>query len=176
MKYALRRYSFTLPGGEVETLVTNLTEAEMSDEELAALYPKRWGVETKYLELKARLQIDHFSGASVNIVLQDIFSTMYISNLAAFICCNSDEQINERTAGKNNKYEQKTNRAVCIAALRQRFIELCLADDPLAMEFLFARLYRDISKSVSYVGKSKSRPRNKRDLKNSRRHFVKPLL
>ena len=176
--YALRRYSFKLPGGGEEVLLTNLTEAEMSDDELAALYAKRWGVETKYLELKDRLQIDKFSGASENVVLQDIYSTLYISNLVAvaFICCNSDNMINDRTAAKNNKYPQKTNRTVCIAALRQRFIGICLTDDPMELDFLLRLLYRDISKSVTYVGKSKPKPRNKRDLKNARKHFSKPLL
>ena len=89
---------------------------------------------------------------------------------------NSDGVIRERTAGKGNIYEQRTNRTVCIGALRQRFIELCLAKDPTALNFLLQGLYNDISKSVSYIGKSKPRPRNKRDLKNSRRHYTKPLL
>ena len=175
-KCALRRFSLTLPDGKRKVLLTNLSEAEMSDDELVALYAKRWGVETKYLELKARLEIDRFSGNSVNIVLQDIYSTLFISNLVAFICCNSDNIIKERTAHKNNKYQQKTNRTLCIATLRQRFIELCLANDPLAMDFLLKRFYDDISKSVCYVRKSKPRPRNSRKLKESRRHFPKPLL
>ena len=175
-KHVLRRYCVTLPGGTQKILLTNLSEAEMSDDELVALYAKRWGVETKYLELKARLEIDRFSGNSVNIVLQDIYSTLYISNLVAFICCNSDNIIEQRTAGKNNKHVQKTNRTLCIATLRQRFIELCFANDPSALDFLLKRFYDDISKSVCYVGKSKPRPRNMRKLKQSRRHSAKSLL
>ena len=175
-KIALRRYSLTLPGGKQKVLLTNLSEAEMSDDELVALYAKRWGAETKYLELKARLEIDRFSGSSVNIVLQDIYSTLYISNLVAFICCNSDGIIKERTADKNNKHQQKTNRTLCVATLRQRFIELCLANDPMALDFLLKRFYEDISKAVCYVGKSKPRPRNTRMLKKSRRHSSKSLL
>ena len=173
----LRRYSFILPSGNEEVLLTNIPESEMSDDELAALYAKRWGVETKYLELKARLQIDKFSGESTNIVLQDIYSTLYISNLVAFICESSDEIIEEKTADKGNKYKQKANRAVCISALRRRFVGICLSDDPQTVTAALQRLCDDISRSVSYVGKSKPRHRNKRIIKDSRRRrLYKPIL
>ena len=172
----LRRFSFTLPSGAEETLITNILDNEMSNNELAALYAKRWGIETKYLELKNRLQIDKFSGESVNTVLQDIYSTLYISNLVAFICDSANEIIEDKQAGKSNKYKQKANKSICIATLRRRFISICLAEDNLLQQILLDRLYYDISKSVTYIGKSKARPRNKRDIKNSRTHYNKPLL
>jgi len=175
-EYALRRYSFTLPGGNVETLLTNIPEEEMSDDELAALYAKRWGIETKYLELKELLQIDRFSGETANIVLQDIYSTLYISNLLAFICLESDETIKVKTAGKDNKYEQKTNRAQCIAVIRKRFIDIFMIDDPVKRSAALDRLIRDISKCVTRVGKSKPRPRNKHKLKNKRKSKAKSFL
>jgi len=171
----LRRYSFTLPNGNRETLLTNITEDEMSDEELVCLYMKRWGVETKYLELKARLQIDKFSGDSVNTVLQDIYSTMYISNLVAFICFEVDEVIKERTVDKDNKYEQKANRAICIAALRKRFIDICVSE-PKESAIALQRLYRDICREVTYVNKSKSRPRDKHKIKTPKRKTYKSVL
>lgn len=175
-EYNLRRFSFTLPSGETEVLLTNLTEEEESDDELAALYAKRWGVETKYLVLKDRLQINKLSGESVNTVLQDIYSTLYISNLVSFICFEADEVINERTDGKDNKYRQKSNRSTCISALRMRFIDLCLLDDPVIRSTALRRLYDDISNDVIYINKSKPRPRNKRHIKESRRHRPKSIL
>jgi len=164
---ALRRYSFALPGGAVETLLTNLSEDEMSDEELASLYAKRWGVETKYLELKERLQINRFSGESVNTVLQDIYSTLYISNLTAFICLEADKIIKTKTADKDNKYQQKANRSICIAALRDRFVRICVCD-PDKSDSALQKLYKDISKEVSYINKSKPRPRLLNKFKSSK--------
>jgi len=174
--YPLRRLSFILPSGETEVLLTNLTADEFSDNELFVLYAKRWGIETKYLELKDRLQIDKFSGGSVNIILQDIYATLYISNLSAFICFEADEAIKERTADKRNKYEQKTNRSTCISTLRRRFIDICLINDAALMEAALQRLYDDISKDVIYINKSKPRTRNKRQLKDSRRHNKSSIL
>ena len=175
-KKNLRLYSFTLPSNNEEILVKNLSSEEMSDSELALLYAKRWGAETKYLELKARLQIDKFSGESANIVLQDIYSTLYISNLVAFTCFEADKLIREKTDSKGNKYEQKTNRTTCISVYRKRFIDLCFMDDHLLRNMALDKIYSDISRDVSYIGKSKPRPRDKRQIKNSRLHYHKPVL
>ena len=174
--YELRRYSFTLPTGEVETLLTNLPAQEISDDELACLYTKRWGIETKYLELKERLQIDELSGGTVNIVLQDIYATLYISNLAAFICFEADEMIKQEDAKKKGKYERKAKRALCLSALRTRFIDLCLLDDPILRSNELQRLYEDLRSDVTYVGKSKSRPRVKKRYRSSQKYSTKPVL
>ncbi len=168
----LRKHSFVLPGGDVETLLTNLSAEEVSDEELSELYMMRWGAETKYLELKARLDIDSFSGQSANTVLQDIFATLYISNLTAFLCGEADEIIDERTANKNNKYKQIAKRSFCISVLRSRFIAICVMPDPLLRASELNRLVEDISCKVTYVDKSKPRDRDKRQMKNSR-SFIK---
>lgn len=174
--YPLRRCSFLLPNGEMEILLTNIPEEELSNDDLAELYTKRWGVETKYLELKDRLQIDKFSSVSANIILQDIYSTLYISNLVAFICFESDEIIEERTAGKNNKYAQKANRSTCIAALRKRFIDICLMNDDNKLNSALQRLYHDISRDVTYIDKSKPKPRDKRKIKQARSSKFKTVL
>jgi hypothetical protein len=164
---SLRRYTFILPCGTAETLITNLSEAEVSNDELSYIYTMRWGVETKYLELKERLQIDKFSSEAVNSVLQDIYSTLYMSNLVAFICFDADELIKEKTANKSNKYEQKANRSICIAALRDRFVRICVSDPVLAGAAL-DKLCNDISKEVSYINKSKARPRSKTRFKSAK--------
>jgi len=174
--YELRRYSFILPHGEVETLLTNLPLQEVSDDELACLYTKRWGIETKYLELKDRLQIDELSGGSVNIVLQDIYATLYISNLAAFICFEADEIIEQEGSGKKGKYGRKAKRTLCISALRTRFVDLCLLDDSILRSEALQRFYEDLSSDVTYVRKSKSRPRVKKRFLSSRNFPVKPVL
>lgn len=166
--FTLRRYSFTLPNGDVEILLTNLSTQEISDEELPGLYAKRWGIESKYLELKSRLEIDTFSGQSANSVLQDIYATLYISNLTAFLCSDADEIIEEKISGKSNKYAQKANRSFCISRLRDRFIGICLLTSARQRGSELERFVSDISSNVTYVGKSKPRPRNKRDIKAAR--------
>ena len=170
----LRRYSFELPSGVTETLLTNIPEYEMSDDDLGRLYAKRWGIETKYLELKDRLQINKFSGETINIVLQDIYATLYISNLTAFICFEADEIIKQEPS--NSKYERKAKRSVCISALRERFVKMCLLDDPHERVKVLNRLVDDIKSDVTYVGKSKSRPRHKKKFASSPNFRGKQVL
>jgi hypothetical protein len=172
----LRRHKFTLPSGIEEVLITNLSTEEMTDNELADLYPKRWGVETKYLELKDRLQIDKFSGTSSNSVLQDIFSTLYMSNLIAFICHSANQIVEEKESAKDNKYKQKVNKSTCIATFRRRFVDICVLDDTIKQQARLDKLYRDLSSCVVYKEKSKSRHRDKRKLKHARAHYRKPIL
>ena len=162
----LRRVSLILPNGETEVLLTNLFE--VPDEELAWLYARRWGAETKYLELKDRLEIDNLSGKSANTVLQDIYATLYMSNLIAFMCFKADDIIQQRTAGKENQYPQKANRSYGIAALREQFVSILSIENPLLRSNKLDRFIEDLSRHVVYIGKSKARPRDKRKIKASR--------
>jgi len=174
--FNLRLFSFALPSGEKEFLLTNLSPDEVSDAELPELYAKRWGIETKYLELKSRLELDKFSGESQNVVLQDIYSALFISNLLAFICYETDEMIKEQTADRDLRYDQKTNRAQALAYLRMRFIELCLMDSAFQREKALKHLCRELCGCRTDVKKSKSRPRNKHLLKNNRKSKSKYFL
>jgi hypothetical protein len=175
-KQGLRIFSFILPGGTEEILATNFPEDEVSNDELVCLYAKRWGIETKYLELKDRLQIDSFSGESNNIILQDIYATLYMSNLVAFACSDADAIIEEKTAAKNNRYKQKANRSICIAAFRMRFVDIFFLEDGRAGAAAFDRLRDDIAKCVTYERKSIPRPRRANRLKNVRRSSAKSPL
>ena len=174
--YPLRRCSFILPNGELEVLLTNIPADEMTDDELIRLYTKRWGIETKYLELKERLHLDVINSSSINIILQDIYSALYFSNLVAFICEDADDIISEKIIGKNYKYDQKANRANCIAILRKRFVRLFLLDDTERQKKEFQHIVDEISRCKTYIGKSKPRPRVVSKSKKSRNSLRKPCL
>ncbi len=176
-KIPLRSITFNLPNETTEVLLTNLSIDEASDNDIFWIYGKRWGIETKYLELKDRLEIDSFSGQSANTVLQDIYATLYISNLIAFVCAESDAIIDEKTAEKENKYQQKANRSFCIKKLRDRFIDICLMRGSKRRAYELERLVRAVSNNVTYVAKSSPKPRDKRQMKAARTypHKKSPL-
>ena len=64
----------TLKNGNTEALITNLEE-DFTKEMLMNLYQLRWGIETKYDDLKNKLQIENFSGIDPICILQDFYST-----------------------------------------------------------------------------------------------------
>ena len=82
--YKFRFFKFILPSGELEILATNLPYDEASDENLAQLYCLRWGVESKYKQLKCLLALEAFSGKSKLVVRQDFFATVYLCNILSF--------------------------------------------------------------------------------------------
>ena len=57
----LRVLKFPLDSGEIEMLVTNILSDELSIADFKELYFMRWGIETKFGELKNRILIEHFT-------------------------------------------------------------------------------------------------------------------
>ncbi len=53
---ALRSIHFLLNDGSTEYLATNLMSEQMASEKFSELYRLRWGVESKYRELKTGLK------------------------------------------------------------------------------------------------------------------------
>ena len=81
------------------------------------LYFYRWPVETKYKELKSRLAIEEFSGATTTSVLQEFYINVLLSNLSSLIKNQVDEEI-QITAKSTNKYRYQANRAFIIGRIK----------------------------------------------------------
>ena len=80
-------------------------------------YFYRWPVETKYKELKSRLAIEEFSGATTTSVLQEFYINVLLSNLSSLIKNQVDEEI-QITAKSTNKYRYQANRAFIIGRVK----------------------------------------------------------
>ena len=80
----LRAIRFMLDSGEEELLITNIDEKRVQTHEFKALYFKRWGIETKFDELKNKLQLQKFTGDTPLSVEQDFYATMYLSKHGFF--------------------------------------------------------------------------------------------
>lgn len=57
----LRSLHFTLDDGSTKYLVTNLMTDQLEAPQFPDLYQMRWGIESKYRELKNRLEIESFN-------------------------------------------------------------------------------------------------------------------
>jgi hypothetical protein len=69
----VRVMKFALPNGETETLVTNLLDERMGIKAFKQLYFMRWPVETKYGEVKLKLEVENFSGRTEITIRQDFY-------------------------------------------------------------------------------------------------------
>jgi hypothetical protein len=77
----VRAIHITLDNGTDECLVTNIMNPAITPEMFKELYFMRWGIESKYYELKCQLKLEEFSGSLHRSVEQDFFITLLFSNL-----------------------------------------------------------------------------------------------
>ena len=81
----IRVIEVILDNGTKEYLATNLFDSTITQSMFQELYFYRWPVELKYKELKSRLAIEEFSGATTTSVFQEFYINMLLSNLSSLI-------------------------------------------------------------------------------------------
>jgi hypothetical protein len=107
----------------VEVLVTNLWEEEgHPNSEFKALYFLRWGVETNISIQKNILQMEAFSGLTVESVEQDFYATVFMANLHSVLI--KDAQISVNINATNRKYPMKVNRNKSFGKLKVSLVAL----------------------------------------------------
>ena len=141
----LRMVQVSLPGEREEVLITNLPAETFDCQQIAELYHMRWGIETAYETLKDRLQIENFTGTKP-ILLQDIYSTIYISSLAEDIIRDAEAELDEKE--KHRKHKMMINRTVSIGILKNDLIYILLETDAQKQDKLFQQIYEDISQNL----------------------------
>jgi len=172
----LRFHKLTLTSGQQEILVTNLDSAEMPDEKLCELYSMRWGVETKYRELKVMLQMENFTGKTVLTVLQDFYTTIFLSNVVAFAKLQSDEIIADRVKERKLKHPCKTNTNITIGILKDRLIMAMTAKNPMKRLAIINGIMKVIAENYTVIRPNRSYPRKQSSIKYRKRTVTKLSL
>jgi len=144
-QYKVRVIKVVLDTGEVETLLTNLTE----NFDFKELYYKRWGVEKEYDVLKNTLEIENFSGKTETAIKQDFYIHMIASNILAASFWEAQELVDaERNSKDDNKYEYKVNIAQAASVLRDYLIPAILANSPRKRDKLLNKMHTLMAQSV----------------------------
>ena len=128
-----------LPGEREETLITNLPTETFDCRQIAELYHMRWGIETAYETLKDRLQIENFTGTKPILLLQDVYGTIYISNLAEDIIRDAEAELDEKE--RHRKHKMMINRTLSIGILKNDLIYILLETDARKQDELFQQIY-----------------------------------
>lgn len=142
----LRMVKVPLQEEREEILITNLPSETFDRFQIAELYQMRWGIETAYETLKDRLQIENFTGTKPVLLLQDIYSTIYISNLAEDIIRDAEAELDEKE--KHRQHKMMINRTLSIGILKNDLIYILLERDEEKQDRLFHQIYEDISKNL----------------------------
>jgi hypothetical protein len=128
-RITVRFVTVRLSTGELEVLATNLLDAAAYETAaFGELYDHRWGIETYYGLLKGRLDLEHFTGRSPEAVRQDVYATIFLSNLESVLTRPTQRQLNGRCS--EGQHPIRVNRAVSFHALKGHMVELLLSPEP----------------------------------------------
>lgn len=160
--YKIRVLVVPLESGVKEILLTNLFEEKYKINDFKELYFKRWGIESKYDELKNRLEIENFTGTTKIAVEQDFYASIYLSNMISLARHQSDEIVKEEKDGKALKYEYKTNFNTLIGSLKDKLIMIYLEDSARKRSKMFDEIMKQVSKSCIPIRPKRQNPRTER--------------
>jgi hypothetical protein len=115
-------------GKSTEVLMTNLWEEEGYQPGLFKdLYFMRWGVETSISIQKNIMQIESFSGLTVNAVLQDFYATVMTANLHSVLIKDAQKTIEKKESKR--KYPMKVNKNKSFGKLKVKIVALFLGNN-----------------------------------------------
>ena len=162
----IRVIEVILDNGTKEYLATNLFDSTITQSMFQELYFYRWPVELKYKELKSRLAIEEFSGATTTSVFQQFYINMLLSNLSSLIKNQADEDI-EISAKSSNKYRYQAKRAFIIGFMKRLLPKiLCTISTIDEINRLYSEAVRNRSQIMP--GRTFKRKKNKA---KGRTHF-----
>lgn len=156
----VRVLRFQLDSGEEEILVTNLIEEGIDTFEFKALYFRRWGIESKYNELKNKLQIENFTGSTSIAVEQDFYTSIYLSNMVSLIKREANDSISQQGKRKKLKHEYKANTNVIIGKLRDYMVLLLLETCPQKQNEMFTNMMKVIVRNKTPIRAGRKYHRN----------------
>jgi len=160
--YRVRVLKFKLPSGNEEILVTSLLDQSFSLEDFKELYFKRWKIETKYEELKHKLEIENFTGETPIAVEQDFYASMYLTNLVALAKMDADEQIQNENQAKELKYEYQTNTNILIGKLKDRLVLMILVRSGRKRTQILNEIMNEIVRNTVPIRPERTNPRIKK--------------
>jgi glutaredoxin len=150
----------------IEVLVTNLWEEEgHPDSEFKALYFLRWGVETNISIQKNILQMEAFSGLTVESVEQDFYATVFMTNLHSVLI--KDAQTSVDISATNRKYPMKVNRNKSFGKLKVSLIALFNDND---VEHILKVLHYHFIRNILPVRKNRSFERVTKNKQSKSKH------
>lgn len=157
--YTVRIIRFLLESGIEEILMTNLFEETYQIQDFKELYFKRWGVETKYDELKNKLEIENFTGTTKIAIEQDFYASIYLSNMIELARQESDEIVKKEKKEKELKYEYKTNLNILIGSLKDKLIIMFLEESTRKRNKIYKEIMKEVSKNRIPIRPNRTHPR-----------------
>lgn len=156
----LRYLEIELPGSDdCEYLVTNILDSSFSKDDFAKLYHMRWGIETKYNDLKNKLKIEDFSGTTPLAIRQDFYATLMLLNMVAMLTAENEAEVNRLHNDKENKYQYKANINYTVGLLKRKVVEMVIYAGTSKGRKIFKQIQKELIAAVVPVRPGRTSPR-----------------
>ena len=166
---SLRFVNIKLSTGEIETLMTNIGEHELSIEDINKIYKLRWGIETSYHELKESMQVTNISSSKDTIIKQEIYSQMTVYNIIRSITNDLNSQIEQA----KYKHPMKTNFNMAVGFVKRFLLKILIEKDNKKRKELSKVLFENILKNLIPIRDGRKYPRDKNKKLSNKRHVNK---
>lgn len=85
------------------------------------LYHLRWNIETKYLDIKHKAELEKFTGYRPDGIRQDFYVCLFLLNLSALLKREAEQR---RVKKENTKWEYQITITAVIYLLRENMVRL----------------------------------------------------
>lgn len=160
----IRLVRVILDNGEIEVLATNVSSAVIPAKAFKKLYHLRWGIETFFLILKDRLNLENFTGTSLIAVLQDVWATLFLSNLESLLT----SDLNIQLQNKETKNSQRINQSVSFHTIKDKAFDLLLSQIPI--ETVLETLTKLFLMNPHHYRNNRNRSRTQRSARRALNH------
>jgi len=168
LKMKVRFVSVRLPTGELEVLVTSLLDETLyPTAEFLSVYHWRWGHETFHLMLKGRLELENFSGRTVEAIRQDVQAAVLLSNLESVL--SEPTQVALDAQATPQTQPRQVNRSNSYHALKDQMLDLLYRDLPAAE--VMAKLMKLFEGSPVAMRPNRKVPRRRKPSFHRSYHF-----
>lgn len=159
----LRLVRVNLKGGGFEILLTSLKDKKKFPRKIFKdLYNQRWFVEEDYKLMKSRLEIENFSGLSVEAIKQDIHAKVLTKNIAAIAIVDASVIMIKRYRHRKLKY--RINFTYVLSRFKDNLVRFILDLVPLDCMVVFIE---NLANSVNAI--RLGRKFERKDPQNTRR-------
>ena len=147
-----------LESGEVEYLITNISDSEVSYGEMRAFYYQRWEIERVFNLLKNRLHVEDICARTVVGVEQEVLASVFLGNIIEDIVVDVNKGLAQK---ERNKYEYFVNVNLLCGCVKNYFLLIYGVDglDEVVRLFHYRRLVVFLRRTVvaRCVGRRNSR-------------------
>ena len=149
-----------LDTGEIEYLLSNISEEIIQEEEMKKAYFKRWQIEIGYDILKNKLHIENFTGKTKITIEQDFYAQIYTFNVLQDIKNTANIEIQNKNKNRSLKYEYKTNVNILAGWLKNLLIAMIFVNTDEERKELYDIIIEKAHKNLVAINPNRSYERN----------------